>query len=107
MRTEGRRGWLFEGPDGTALGYGYAGEAGRVGPVATRDPDLVAPILGHLTREVVPRGAFAMWIPGSADQAVVAALRAGFRLEPFPVLLCWDRPVADLSRYLPISPGLL
>jgi hypothetical protein len=48
-----------------------------------------------------------MWIPGSADQAVVAALRAGFRLEPFPVLLCWDRPVADLSRYLPISPGLL
>jgi acetyltransferase (GNAT) family protein len=107
LRTEGRRGWLYEGPDGTALGYGYAGEAGRVGPVATRDPDLVAPILGHLTREVVPRGAFAMWIPGSADQAVVAALRAGFRLEPFPVLLCWDRPVADLSRYLPISPGLL
>jgi GNAT superfamily N-acetyltransferase len=107
LRTEGRRGWLYEGPDGTALGYGYAGEAGRVGPVATRDPDLVAPILGHLTREVVPRGAFAMWIPGSADQGVVAALRAGFRLEPFPVLLCWDRPVADLSRYLPISPGLL
>ncbi|HET9084776.1 MAG TPA: GNAT family N-acetyltransferase [Candidatus Limnocylindrales bacterium] len=107
LRTEGRRGWLYEGADGTALGYGYAGEAGRVGPVATRDPDLVAPILGHLTREVVPRGAFAMWLPGSADAAIVGALRAGFRLEPFPVLLCWDRPVVDLSRYLPISPGLL
>jgi len=107
LRTEGRRGWLYEGPDGTALAYGYAGEAGRVGPVATRDPDLVAPILGHLTREVVPRGAFAMWLPGSADAAVVGALRAGFRLEPFPVLLCWDSPVIDLTRYLPISPGLL
>jgi hypothetical protein len=107
LRTEGRRGWLYEGPDGTALGYGYAGEAGRVGPVATRDPDLVAPILGHLTREVVPRGAFAMWLPGTADRAIVGALGAGFRLEPFPVLLCWDRPLADLSRYLPISPGLL
>ena len=107
LRTEGRRGWLYEGPDGTALGYGYAGEAGRVGPVAARDPDLVAPILGHLIREVVPRGAFAMWLPGSAGAAVVGALRAGFRLEPFPVLVCWDRPVVDLTRYLPISPGLL
>ncbi len=107
LRTEGRRGWLYEAADGTALGYGYAGEAGRVGPVATRDPDLVAPILGHLTRAVVPRGAFAMWLPGSADAAIVGALRAGFRLEPFPVLLCWDRPVVDLTRYLPTSPGLL
>ena len=107
LRTEGRRGWLYEGPDGTALAYGYAAEAGRVGPVATRDPDLIAPILGHLTREVIPRGAFAMWLPGAADAAVVAALRAGFRLDAFPVLLCWDRPLVDLSRYLPISPGLL
>ena len=107
LRTEGRRGWLYEGPDGSPLAYGYAAEAGRVGPVAARDPDLIAPILGHLTREVVPRGAFAMWLPGTADAAVVGALRAGFRLEPFPVLLCWDRPLIDLSRYLPISPGLL
>jgi hypothetical protein len=38
---------------------------------------------------------------------VVGALQAGFRLEPFPVLLCWDEPLVDLSRYLPISPGLL
>ena len=107
LRSEGRRGWLYEGSDGAPLAYGYAAEAGRVGPVASRDPEIIAPILGHLTREVVPRGAFAMWLPGAADRAVVAALRAGFRLEPFPVLLCWDRPPADLSRYLPISPGLL
>ena len=71
------------------------------------DPDLVAPILGHLTGAVTPRGAFAMWLPGDADRAVVAALQAGFRLDPFPILLCWDRPFADLARYLPISPGLL
>jgi GNAT superfamily N-acetyltransferase len=107
LRAEDRRAWLYEGPDGTPLGYGYAGEAGRVGPVASRDPDLVAPILGHLTSAVTPRGAFAMWLPGSADRAVVGALGAGFRLEAFPVLLCWDRPMVDLTRYLPISPGLL
>ncbi len=107
LRGEGRRGWLYHGPDGAPLGYGYAAEAGRIGPVATRDPAVVAPILGHLTGAVVPRGAFAMWLPGTADRAVVAALQAGFRLEGFPVLLCWDRPFADLERYLPISPGLL
>jgi GNAT superfamily N-acetyltransferase len=107
VRAEGRRAWLYEGPDGTPLAYGYAGEAGRVGPVASHDPALIAPILGHLTSAIVPRGAFAMWLPGAADRAVVGALRAGFRLEPFPVLLCWDRPLIDLARYLPISPGLL
>jgi ribosomal protein S18 acetylase RimI-like enzyme len=107
LRTESRHGWLYRGPDGEALGYGYAGEAGRVGPVAVRDASLLAPILGHLTSVVVPRGAFAMWVPGSAGQAVQTALAAGFRLDSFPVLLCWDRPFADFSRYMPISPGLV
>ncbi len=107
LRQEGRTGWLYHGPDGTPLAYGYATEAGRIGPVAVRDPELLAPILGHLSSAVTPRGAFALWLPGTADRAVVPALQAGFRLDQFPVLLCWDRPFADLTRYLPISPGLL
>lgn len=107
LRTESRRGWLYRGPDGTPVGYGYAGVAGRLGPVAVRDAALLGPVLGHLTSAVVPRGAFALWVGGDADQAIVPALRAGFRLDRFPVLLCWDRPFADFSRYLPISPGLL
>ena len=107
LRQEGRRGWLYHGPDGRPVAYGYAGESGRVGPVAVLDEALMAPVLGHLTSAVTPRGAFALWLPGTADRAVVPALQAGFRLDQFPVLLCWDRPFADLSRYLPISPGLL
>lgn len=107
LRSESRHGWLYRGPDGTPLGYGYAGEAGRVGPVAVRDEALMAPVLGHLTSAVQPRGAFAVWVGGAADRAIVSALAAGFRLDPFPVLLCWDRPFADFSRYLPISAGLL
>jgi hypothetical protein len=107
LRIEGRRGWLYQGPDGVPIAYGYATEAGRVGPIASNDPDLVAPILGHLMGEVIPRGAFAVWLPGAADRAVVGTLQAGFRLEPFPILLCWDRPMIDLTRYVPISPGLL
>jgi GNAT superfamily N-acetyltransferase len=107
LRSESRRGWLYRGPDGEPVGYGYAGESGRLGPVAVRDPGLLGPVLGHLTTAVVPRGAFAMWVGGPADRALVPALRAGFRLDQFPVLLCWDQPFADFSRYLPISPGLL
>jgi GNAT superfamily N-acetyltransferase len=107
LRSEGRRGWLYRGPDGGVLGYGYAGEAGRIGPIAVRDAALLGPVLGHLTSAVVPRGAFAFWVAGAADRAIVPALQAGFRLDPFPVLLCWDRPFADFSRYLPIGTGLL
>jgi len=107
LRSESRWGWLYHGPDGSTLGYGYAGEAGRLGPIAVRDETLLGPVLGHLTSAVTPRGAFATWVPGAADRAVVTLLGAGFRLDRFPVLLCWDRPFADFSRYLPISPGLL
>ena len=104
---EGRRGVLFRDRDGAAVGYGYAAESGRVGPIAVRDGALLAPILGHLIRTVRPRGAFGLWLPGSAGTAIVPLLRAGFRFDGFPVLLCWDRPFGDLSRYLPMSPGLL
>jgi GNAT superfamily N-acetyltransferase len=107
LRSESRHGWLYRGPDGTPVGYGYAGEAGRVGPIAARDAALLAPIIGHLMSAVVPRGAFAIWVGGTADRALAPALRAGLRLDTFPVLLCWDRSFADFSRYLPISPGLV
>jgi len=107
LRGEGRRGFLYRGPDGADLGYGYASEVGRVGPVAVRDETLLTPVLGHLLTAVAPRDASIAWVPGHAGPAVAGLLRAGLRLDGFPVLLCWDRPFADFSRYLPISPGLL
>lgn len=106
LRTEGRRGFLFRAGD-RVLGYGYAGESGRVGPIAVRDEELLGPALGHVLTAVEPRGASALWVPGLADRAVVPLLRSGFRLDGFPVLLCWSRPFADFRRYVPISPGLL
>jgi GNAT superfamily N-acetyltransferase len=107
VRLEGRRGFLYRGPDGAVLGYGCASEVGRVGPVAVRDERLLPAVLGHLLGAIQPRGASAVWVAGAADRAMVPLLRAGFRLDGFPVLLCWTRPFADFSRYLPISPGLL
>jgi GNAT superfamily N-acetyltransferase len=107
LGLEGRHGFLYRSPDGTVVGYGFASEVGRVGPVAARDEALLAPVLGHLLTAIEPRGASAVWVPGAAGGALLQLLRAGFRLEGFPVLLCWSRPFADFSRYLPISPGLL
>ncbi|HEY7735717.1 MAG TPA: GNAT family N-acetyltransferase [Candidatus Limnocylindrales bacterium] len=105
--AEGRQGFFYRGPDGRPLAYGYSSPVGRVGPVAVRDRELLVPVLGHLLTAIEPRGASALWLPGSAGPAVTALLRAGLRIEGFPVLLCWTRPFADLERYLPISPGLL
>jgi len=107
LDRDGRRGFAFRDAQGTLQGYGYASEAGRVGPLAVTDPALLAPALGYLLTAVQPRGASSVWLPGSATEAVIAALRAGLRIESFPVLLCWNRPFADFSRYLPTSPGLL
>jgi hypothetical protein len=60
-----------------------------------------------LLSAVRPRGAFALWVPGTAGEAIVPLLHAGFRIDGFPCLLGWDRPFADFARYLPMSPGLL
>jgi ribosomal protein S18 acetylase RimI-like enzyme len=106
-RAEGRLGFLLRDRDGRSVGYGYSSEAGRVGPMAVRDSSLLAPLVGLLVTEVRPRGAFGLWVPGDAGDAVVSLLQAGFRLEGFPVLVCWDRPFADFARYIPASPGLL
>ena len=107
LKAEGRRGFLYHDRTGTAVGYGYTSESGRVGPITVTDSALLGPVVGHLLTLVRPRGAFGIWVPGTAGDAVVPLLRSGFRFDGFPVLLCWDRPFADFTRYLPISPGLL
>lgn len=107
VRAEGRIGTLFVDGDGRAVGYGYASEAGRVGPIAVRDAALLAPAVAHVVTTIEPRGAFGVWLPGDADETTVALLRAGFRIDGFPCLICWERPFADFSRYVPVSPGLL
>lgn len=107
LRISGRRGFVYRSLSGDVLGYGYTSEVGRVGPIAVMDAALMAPVLGHLLRAVQPRGAFAVWTPGAAGDAVRMLLDAGLRLEPFPILMCWDSPLTDYTRYLPISPGLL
>lgn len=107
VRRQGRVGYAYRDGRGSLLGYGYAADVGRIGPIAVRDPALHAPIVAHLLESVVPRGASAIWVPGSAGTTIEMLVRSGLRIEGFPVLVGWSRPFADFSRYLPISPGLL
>jgi hypothetical protein len=103
----GRLGYLYTADDGRAVGYGYASPSGRVGPVAVEDEELLPGVLGHLLAAVPAAGVHAAWVPGAAGRAVTALLEAGLRLEDFPALLCWDRPFADFSRYVPITLAVL
>ncbi len=107
LRTTESVGFVYLGPDDDPVGYGYASPVGRIGPVAVRDAGLLAPIVGHLLGAVAPRGGQALWVPGDADELLVGLLASGFRMDPFPVLLCWTRRFADFGRYIPMSPGLL
>ena len=42
---------------------------------------------------------------GRGRAALAMRVRAGFRIEGFPVLAGWSRPFTDFSRYVPTSPG--
>lgn len=92
---------------GRLIGYGYTSEVGRTGPIAVRDEALLFPVIAHLLTAVPPRGASSVWLGGQASEAVAAGIRAGLRLEGFPILACWSRPYADFTRYVPTSPGLI
>ncbi|MBI3745796.1 MAG: GNAT family N-acetyltransferase [Chloroflexi bacterium] len=107
VRGQGRLGFGYRDANGRLLGYGYTSEVGRIGPLAARDAALLAPIGADLLVSVPPRGASAIWVPGEAGPLMVALIRAGLRIEGFPVLLGWSAPFADFGRYVPISPGLL
>ena len=104
---EPRRAFAYRSPSGDLAAYGYAGDVGRVGPIAVTDPALLAPVLGHLLAEVEPRGASSVWLPGDAGEAIRVAVRGGLRIEGFPILAGWSRPFADFTRYVPTSPGLI
>ncbi len=107
LRRQGRIRFDYRDGKGRLLGYGYTSELGRLGPVAVRDEALQAPLVADLLAAVPPRGASAMWVPGAAGPTMEMLVRAGYRIEGLPVLLCWSRPFANFSRYLPIGPGLL
>lgn len=107
LRDDGRIGFLYSDRAGRPIGYGYAAPVGRIGPVAALDRAALPAIVGDLLGRVRANGAQSLRIPGDAPAVVTMLLRAGFRLESFPVLVAFSEPYADLARYVPISAALL
>lgn len=107
LGRQGRIRFDYRDGDGRLAGYGYTSEVGRIGPVAAREADLLAPLVADLLVAVPPRGASALWVTGDAGPTLTMLVRAGLRIEGFPVLLGWSRPFADFTRYGIGSPGLL
>ena len=48
-------------------------------------------------------GAVALWVPGTAAEALRGLLDAGLRIDGFPGMICWSRADHPFDRYLPIS----
>jgi GNAT superfamily N-acetyltransferase len=107
VRREGRVLFAYRDEAGSLAGYGYTSAVGRIGPVAVRSASLLAPVVADLLTVIEPRGASAIWVPGHAGSTVAMLVRAGLRIEGFPVLFGWSRPFSDFERYIPRSPGLL
>ncbi|MFM2106156.1 MAG: hypothetical protein RL338_1188 [Chloroflexota bacterium] len=100
LRRDGRRRRLYRDGRGRLVGYGYVTAAGRLGPVAVADADLLVPVVGDLLDAIVPAGPSAVPATGANPELFAALLAAGFRIDGFPALICWNRPFGSLERYL-------
>jgi len=107
LRRDGRIGVLVRERNGRAIGYGYGSGAGRMGPFASLDPDLLPAVIGTTVRELALPGPIAAWIPGSASAAMRTLLEAGLILDGFPALICWSDGPHPFERYAPISLALV
>ena len=75
--------------------------------MAALDPALHAGAPRRIVRETPILGPVAMWVPGTAAEAMRALLDAGLRLDGFPGLICWSTAAHPFERYLPISLALV
>ncbi|HYI22108.1 MAG TPA: GNAT family N-acetyltransferase [Candidatus Limnocylindrales bacterium] len=92
---------LFEG--GELAGYGYAQQAGRIGPVMVRRPELVLPFVGQLMKEIEPVEDWMLNVPGPAAEPFESLLKAGMRFDGPPIIYCATDGRTDHSRYMPAT----
>jgi len=110
LRLGGREGFVYyerRGAGSRPIGYAYTSAVGRVGPIAALDEQLLPAIAGHVLDAILPRGASSLRVSGASAALFSGLLRAGFRIDEFPALLCWTRPFADFARYVPNSLALI
>jgi len=107
-RAAQRQGFLYRhDAAGPPLAYGYAQTSGRLGPVCSRQAELLAPILAHLTSAVRPVEGWATMVAGPTGSVLVPLLQGGMRLDGQPGIYCSNGASPDFDRYIPASFGLL
>lgn len=107
LRGGGRMCSTYRNAGGHLVGYGYTSAVGRIGPIAVGPELPLAAVTAHLLTAVPPRGASSVWVTGQAGPTIEMLIRAGLRIEGFPVLLGWNRAFGAFDRYVQTSPGLL
>lgn len=83
------------------VGYGYAHQSGRLGPLVVRRADLLLPFAAQLMREVEPLEGWMIHLPGPAIETFQALVSAGMRLDGPPIIFCASQSRIDHSRYVP------
>lgn len=87
---------------GDVVGYAYASDAGKVGPVAVRSPRDVPRVLEASLASAAARGATgaSLVVPGHCRAAIAYLLGSGFRYGESINLLLASRAFGRLDRYL-------
>ncbi|WP_429811346.1 GNAT family N-acetyltransferase [Ensifer sp. B1-9] len=101
------RGFLFyAGSD--AVGYGYIGSSGHIGPLAVMRPDHVQAAFAAALRLAAAGTSekISAFLPGTCDGALSLAVDQGMRIT-FPMLLMASPGYGDWPCYLPRNPGFM
>jgi GNAT superfamily N-acetyltransferase len=101
------RGLLFHsGPD--CVGYAYVSASGPIGPLAVARHDMMGPAFRTALALAAATGApqISAFIPGTATEAVSAAVAHGMRIT-LPMVLLTAKDFGDWTRYLPRNPGFM
>jgi GNAT superfamily N-acetyltransferase len=97
---------LHSGQD--CVGYAYVSANGPIGPLGVVRRDLMGPAFRTALALAAATGApqVSAFIPGTATEAIGAAVAQGMRIT-LPMVLLSAKDFGDWSRYLPRNPGFM
>jgi hypothetical protein len=107
QRQSAVRGVLFHS-GGDCVGYAYVSANGPIGPLGVARHDMMGPAFRTALALTAATGApqISAFIPGSASEAVSAAVAQGMRIT-LPMVLLSANDFGDWTRYLPRNPGFM
>jgi GNAT superfamily N-acetyltransferase len=101
------RGILFHS-DRDCVGYAYVSANGPIGPLAVARAEMMGPAFRTALALAAATGApqISAFVPGTATEAISAAVAQGMRIT-LPMVLLSAKDFGDWTRYLPRNPGFM